>query len=169
MNILRSIAATVLALTSLVRRVLPRLVAYGIAGWCMEIVFTALCGLFGDHDRSLRGETYLWMFPIYAMAGVTLEALERRLARLSRPLRASIHVVVIYAIEYSCGAFLRHTLGVCPWDYQDRGVNVDGLIRLDFLPCWYGCALAFEPVRAAVERALASARDAEPHQALALA
>jgi uncharacterized membrane protein len=121
----------------------------------MEIVFTAACGAFGEKDRSLRGETYLWMLPIYGAGGLLLEELQERLTpHVPRPLRAVAYVGAIYSIEYGSGLLLRRLLGVCPWDYEDRGVNVDGLIRLDFAPFWFGAALAFEPVRSGVKRAL---------------
>jgi uncharacterized membrane protein len=127
--------------------ILGRLLAYGIAGWCMEIVFTAACGAIGERDRSLRGETYLWMLPIYGAGGLLLEELQRRLTpHVPQPLRAVAYVGAIYSVEYGSGLLLRRLLGICPWDYKDRGVNVDGLIRLDFAPFWFGAALAFEPL-----------------------
>ena len=39
----------------------------GLAGWCMEIVFTSF-GTFLHGDPRLLGHTSLWMFPIYGMA-----------------------------------------------------------------------------------------------------
>jgi uncharacterized membrane protein len=128
------------------------MVAYGVAGWCLEIVFTAACGAIAERDRRLRGETYLWMLPIYGGGGLLMEQLQRRLApHVPRPIRAAVYLGAIYAVEYGSGSLLRHLLGQCPWDYQDRGLNVDGLIRLDFAPFWYIAALAFEPVRGRME------------------
>jgi uncharacterized membrane protein len=132
------------------------MLAYGIAGWCLEIVFTAACGAVAERDRRLRGETYLWMLPIYGGGGLLMEELQRTLApQVPRPIRAIAYLGAIYAIEYGSGRLLRRLLGQCPWDYQDRGLNVDGLIRLDFMPFWYAAALAFEPVRGSVARLLA--------------
>lgn len=34
--------------------------------------------------------------------------------------------------------------GICPWDYTGRPMNVNGLIRLDFAPLWFGTGLLFE-------------------------
>jgi uncharacterized membrane protein len=122
----------------------------------MEIVFTAASGAIGARDRSLRGETYLWMLPIYGAGGMLLEELERRLTpHVPQPLRAVVYVGAIYSIEYGSGFALRRLLGVCPWDYRDNGLNMDGLIRLDYAPYWLAAALAFEPVRSEVEKALA--------------
>jgi uncharacterized membrane protein len=131
------------------------MLAYGLAGWCIEVLFTGVSDAIRKHDHSLRGETYLWMFPIYGAGGVLLEQIQRGLSPdLPRPLRAVAYVGGIYLTEYTTGLLLRKILGACPWDYQDRGINVHGLVRLDFAPFWYACALAFEPMAAQVERAL---------------
>ncbi len=139
---------------------LSRLVAYGVGGWCLEVVFTALSGAIGAGDLSLRGETYLWMFPIYGAGGLLLEQIHRRLApRVLWPIRAVAYTGAIYAVEYGSGFLLRTLLGACPWDYQDRGCNVSGLIRLDFMPFWYIAALAFEPIRERLARRVDVATD----------
>jgi uncharacterized membrane protein len=52
-------------------------------------------------------------------------------------------MVLIFMTEYASGFFLRR-LGICPWDYTGRGLNIDGLIRLDFAPGWFGAGLLFE-------------------------
>ena len=46
-----------------------RFVLYGLLGWAIEIVWTALGSTVGGAQRSWRlaGTTYLWMFPIYGL------------------------------------------------------------------------------------------------------
>lgn len=121
---------------------------YGVLGWIIEVLFTgassALC-----RDPSMRANTYLWMHPIYGTAGLALEALHLRLPRKARGIRILSTVGVIYAAEYLSGWVLRRFLGKCPWDYTNQGVNVHGLIRLDYLPYWLLAAYLFEPVSAA--------------------
>ena len=41
----------------------------GLAGWCLEIIFTSLASL-RRRDLTLKGNTSLWMFPIYGCAAV---------------------------------------------------------------------------------------------------
>jgi uncharacterized membrane protein len=97
---------------------------------------------------ALRGETYLWMLPIYGAGGLLLERIHHRLVRrVPLLIRALAYVGAIYAVEYASGLLLRSVLGECPWDYEGCGVDVNGLIRLDFLPVWYAVGLAFEPVQ----------------------
>ena len=51
-------------------------------------------------------------------------------------LRGIAYLLVIYAAEFGFGWVLRRMLGRCPWDYGTRGINVLGLIRLDYAPAW---------------------------------
>ena len=49
------------------------------------------------------------------------------------------------APEYVTGRLLR-SLRACPWDYTGCRFSVDGLIRLDFAPLWFGAGLWFERI-----------------------
>lgn len=54
-----------------------------------------------------------------------------------------LYMVLIFTAEYATGAWLK-ARGMCPWDYTGRSTNVNGLIRLDFAPLWFGTGLLFE-------------------------
>ena len=96
------------------------------------------------------------MFPIYGM-GVLLGPIGRGVDRwlgtdcgevmLTKKdciLRHGIlDMVLIFFAEYLTGSLLK-SFGVCPWDYTGRMLSVDGLIRLDFAPFWFGTGLLFE-------------------------
>jgi hypothetical protein len=58
---------------------------------------------------------------------------------------------VLYAAEYASGWALRRTLGRCPWDYEQRGVTLHCLIRLDDAPACWLLGYAFESTRERVE------------------
>ena len=118
----------------------------------MEILFTSAESIAAG-DMRLMGRTSLLMFPIYGM-GAVLGPLslrvdrwlgdERTLGLRDRIWRHGVNdMVLIFAAEYLSGFFLRRA-GICPWDYTGRGLNIDGLIRLDFAPCWFGAGLLFE-------------------------
>jgi len=47
-----------------------RFLAYGLAGWCSEVVTTGLRSRGRDGNWRLTGTTYLWMLPIYGVAAV---------------------------------------------------------------------------------------------------
>ena len=124
---------------------LARFLVYGALGWCFEIIFTGISALLFDRDRAATGKTYLWMFPVYGGTALLLEVLAPRL-QLPWLARMWIYVLVIYAAEFLAGWLLRRTVGRCPWDYTGRGINLRGLVRLDYAPAWFVVAVLFEPL-----------------------
>lgn len=124
----------------------------GFAGWCMEILFTSTESIMAG-DMRLMGHTSLLMFPIYGM-GALLGPISRGIDRWLGDAKTvglkdkfwrhgMNDMVLIFTAEYISGFFLR-LFGICPWDYSGRAFNIDGLIRLDFAPCWFGAGLLFE-------------------------
>ena len=123
----------------------------GVAGWCLEVMFTAAESL-ARGDWKLMGRTSLIMFPIYGM-GALLGPIGKLTDRWigDANIRASdravrhgmLYMVLIFLAEYTTGAWLT-TRGICPWDYTGCHSNINGLIRLDFAPLWFGTGLLFE-------------------------
>lgn len=132
-----------------------RFLVYGLLGWCLEILFTGVSNALWQRDRSATGKTYLWMLPIYGLGGLALEALHHGLAAAHAGwfVRGLAYLAAIYAFEFTSGWLLRHLVGRCPWDYTGRGVNVRGLIRLDYAPAWFACGLFFEQVQTMLDAA----------------
>ena len=128
----------------------------GVAGWCLEIVFTSVESILAK-DMRLFGRTSLWMFPIYGMGallGPISGAMDRWIGDakgLSLKDKFWRHgfsdMVLIFMAEYMTGAFLK-ARNMCPWDYSGRMFSIDGLIRLDFAPFWFGTGLLFERLTA---------------------
>lgn len=126
----------------------------GVAGWCMEIIFTSIESIAAG-DMRLMGRTSLLMFPIYglgALLGPICQGLDMWLGDVGKlNLRDKVwrhginDMVLIFLVEYVSGFFLR-LYNMCPWDYSGRFFNIDGLIRLDFAPCWFGAGLLFEKI-----------------------
>ncbi|WP_318709197.1 putative ABC transporter permease [Candidatus Acetatifactor stercoripullorum] len=113
----------------------------GITGWCMEILFTSLDS-FRRRDMKLRGNTSVWMFPIYGCAAF-LAPLGRLLSKKSVWVRGLTYMSLIFSTEYITGSLLsRRTL--CPWDYGRSRWNIKRLIRLDYAPFWFLAGLLFE-------------------------
>lgn len=120
----------------------------------MEIIFTSMESIVLK-DFRLMGRTSLLMFPIYGL-GAMLGPIGRMvdnwlgdrktISPKDRFLRHGFNdMVLIFVAEYVSG-FLLRLAGICPWDYSGRNMNVDGLIRLDFAPCWFGAGLLFERI-----------------------
>ncbi|MBQ2400565.1 MAG: hypothetical protein II311_00965 [Lachnospiraceae bacterium] len=124
----------------------------GVAGWCMEIIFTSMESI-AAKDMRLMGRISLLMFPIYGM-GAMLRPISGWMDRwIGEPHALTpkdifwrhgfSDMVLIFCAEYVTGAFLK-ARNMCPWDYSGRIWNVDGLIRLDFAPFWFAAGLIFE-------------------------
>jgi len=113
----------------------------GLAGWCLEILFTAL-GSLKRRDITLKGTTSVWMFPIYGCAAF-LTPLCRLIKNMPVFFRGFTYMNCIFAVEYLSGTFLKkHKL--CPWDYQRSRWNIGRVIRLDYAPFWFLTGLLFE-------------------------
>lgn len=113
----------------------------GTAGWCMEILFTAV-GSLRRREPFLMGQTSLWMFPIYGSAAL-FRPVFTILKRCHILVRGTVYALSIFCAEYAGGHFLsKHS--VCPWNYNRHHWHVNGLIRVDFFPFWFLAGLVFE-------------------------
>jgi hypothetical protein len=131
-------------------RALGRFGIYAVLGWGIEVCFTATKDLVaGVGDERLRGESYVWMAPIYgagALAGEAVHGVVR-----DRPMwqRGLAYALTFWAVEAASGEALRRTIGDVPWGESYRGYQDqlgDGLIRLSYVGNWAAAGLALERV-----------------------
>lgn len=113
----------------------------GSTGWCIEVFWTGL-GSLVHHDKTLKGNSSLFMFPIYGMAFI-FRPLSRILKDCSAFIRGLCYASCIISTEYLSGIFLKHH-HACPWDYSDAKLNYKGVIRLDYFPLWFIVGLLYE-------------------------
>lgn len=113
----------------------------GLAGWCMEILFTSIDSL-RRRDMTLQGFTSLWMFPIYGCAAI-LSPLSRLLRDRPIWMRGTLYMGLMFSGEYLTGRLLAKRKA-CPWDYGRSRWNIGKVVRLDFAPCWFLAGLLFE-------------------------
>src|SRR4051794_32070362 len=93
-------------------------VAYGLAGWCSEVVVTAIRSRGRDANWRLTGTTYAWMLPIYGLAEVLFEPAYDEVLRRGWPWwkRGLLWTSGIYLVEAASGELLRQVTGEVPWD-----------------------------------------------------
>ena len=113
----------------------------GILGWCMEIFFTALDSL-RKRRFTLKGNTSIWMFPIYGSA-CFLAPVYHLLKDKSLITRGLAYAALIFTGEYISGTLLSKK-SLCPWDYSRSRWHIGRIVRLDYLPCWFFAGLLFE-------------------------
>ena len=113
-------------------------VLYGGLGVTTEVFFTAIVHLIDSgnvSDLSLKGHSYVWMFPIYGSTSVLFPIGFDLLKRMNRLIRYLIYGVGIMLVELATGFMLEQLTGRCPWEYQ-TGWHFGGYIRFDYLPLW---------------------------------
>ena len=115
----------------------------GIIGWTMECFWTGLHS-FIQKDHQLWCTTSLWMFPIYGMAAC-LCPLFCRLKEYNALLRSFIYAILIFIGEFFSGMILKSYKAI-PWNYEHARFNINGIIRLDYLPAWMLAGLIFEKI-----------------------
>ena len=113
----------------------------GILGWCIEIIFTALLS-FRNRQLALKGNTSLWMFPIYGCASF-FAPISTLLKEKAFWIRGLIYATLMFGGEFLYGLLLTQK-GFCPWDYSRSKWNIKKIIRLDYLPLWFVTGLLFE-------------------------
>ena len=116
-------------------------ILFGLAGFGAEIIFTALYDLVfavlegKSPDWSLKGQSYIWMLPIYGLGAPLMKWIYPKIARYAVPFRLAIYVVGIFAIEYITGFLLEQFTGKCPWNYNGRPFAFH-YINLAYAPYW---------------------------------
>ena len=115
----------------------------GIAGWCMEFVWTSIMGI-KNHDRKMMGKTSIWMFPIYGL-GTVIKPLSSKLRKFNMIFRGFIYMAGIYFVEFISGTILQRN-NCCPWNYNKCKYNIRGVVRLDYAPLWFVAGLLLEKV-----------------------
>lgn len=113
-------------------------ILYGGLGVTTEVFFTAIVNLIDAgnlDDLSLKGHSYIWMFPIYGLTSVLFPIGFNLLKGLNRVLRYFIYGAGILVVELITGFMLEQFTGRCPWEYQ-TGWHFGGYIRFDYLPLW---------------------------------
>lgn len=127
-----------------------RFLAYGIAGWVFEVVFTGAKGPVRDRDWRLASHTYLWMLPVYGSAAVLFEPAHNALRGRPWWQRGAAYTAGCYAVEALSGTAIRRIAGEVPWDYgRARGtrpvpVHWRGLVRPAYAPVWFAVGLGLE-------------------------
>lgn len=127
---------------------LIRFVLYGLLGWCVEILWTAVTDRLTGRQRDWRllGRTSLWMFPIYGLAAPLFEPVHDFLRPFHWFMRGVLYLFGIWAIEYATGWLLRRLTGKCPWDYSHLRGHLHGLIAWEYGPVWFLFGLGLERV-----------------------
>ena len=113
--------------------------AMACLGITTEIFFTAISEQIkawpNPENWRLMGQSYIWMFPIYGIAGIAFPFIYQYISKIPFVFRTLIYAIGILAVEFITGWILDVFTGQCPWEYTS-GWHVMGYIRIDYLPLW---------------------------------
>lgn len=135
---------------------LQKLAFYGCIGILIEFFFTGIYSLF-IRNWKLTGHSYLWMFPVYALTALLLEAIKDTIAWPFYT-KAFIYLIVIYGVEALSGYAIKLLTGLLqkyfgghggntiPWEYPKSAWTLLGLVNFKYVPFWFVLCLFFEPI-----------------------
>ena len=129
--------------------VLQRFVAFGMLGLLIENLFTGLWQIVHG-DFTGRTKSYLWMFIIYGIGGLSIELISS-LTHYNIFIKAVLDTIFIYFLEFTSGWTTEFIFGKCLWKYMDPKSETEvhrrsimGMVRYDYCLLWYGLAVVFE-------------------------
>lgn len=129
---------------------LAQFLIFGTMGMVAEVVFTSIKRLFTERVYELKGETSIWMFPIYGLIAFFYPPIFYRINSFPWFVRGMIYMLMFYIIEYVSGYVLRK-LKVCPWEYPGK-YSLNGLIYFPYAPIWFFAGLGIEKIYPVVVR-----------------
>lgn len=123
---------------------------FGALGLIAEVVFTSLKRLLTERTYELKGETSLWMFPLYGLIAFIFPLIVFRIGSLPWYVRGLIYMLVFFVVEYVSGLILRK-MKVCPWNYPAK-YSLHGLIYFPYAPVLFGAGLGVERIYPVIVR-----------------
>ncbi|OWF46029.1 Transmembrane protein 229B [Mizuhopecten yessoensis] len=114
-----------------------RFYLYGLHGYSIEIIFTALWEFVVNLNWKFPGNTSVWLFVIYGLFGMVMEQMYLQMkGKVPFLVRGIVYTLWTYVWEFSTGYILSR-FGACPWDYTLFQWDIMGLVTLEYAPLWY--------------------------------
>jgi hypothetical protein len=118
-------------------------VFFACLGVTTEVCFSALSDLLFASSTALKGHTYMWVLPLYALIPIVSPYFKRLTTTFSLLEKYGAAGLIFITIEFAGAAVLHLVLGHCPWEYQ-HGIHLFGFTRLDYYPFWVCAAIVAE-------------------------
>lgn len=112
-------------------------IGFVFIGITMEVIATSIMDYFTLRDPRMKGETYLWMVPIYAVVPYIYVFLTGVMTDLHWSVKGLVYMIAFYLLELIAGLLIKALVGVSPWNYEQKKYNLWGVICLDYAIVWY--------------------------------
>jgi len=122
------------------------IIGFILIGITLEIFWTSKLNSLKTKNPRLKGESYLWMFLIYALVPFIYIFILSNFQETNIFVRGILYMVGFYLLEFISGFLIRKSVGVSPWDYKGYSIkifgkkyqsNLLGLVCLQYAPIWY--------------------------------
>jgi uncharacterized membrane protein len=106
-------------------------------GITMEVVATSIMDFIKYRDPRLKGETYLWMLPVYAVVPYIYMFVTSTFKDSGWIVKGFIYMIAFYLLELLAGLIIKALVGVSPWNYKDYRFHFKEVICLEYAPVWF--------------------------------
>ena len=113
------------------------IIGFIFIGVTMEVICTSIMDFIKDKDPRLKGETYLWMLPIYAVVPFIYEFVQGVLPEISWWQKGFVYMLAFYLLELVGGLIIKALVGVSPWNYKNYRFHFKEVICLEYAPVWF--------------------------------
>ena len=90
------------------------IIGFIFIGVTMEVVCTSIMDFIKLRDPRLKGETYLWMLPVYAAVPFIYVFIQSILPNLVWWQKGFVYMIAFYLLELIAGLIIKALVGVSP-------------------------------------------------------
>ena len=106
-------------------------------GITLEIVATSIMDFIKYRDPRLKGESYLWMLPVYAVVPYIYMFVTSTFKNYGWMMKGFIYMISFYFLELMAGLIIKRLVGVSPWNYKNYRFHFKEVICLEYAPVWF--------------------------------
>jgi hypothetical protein len=106
-------------------------------GITMEVIATSIMDFVKYRDPRLKGETYLWMLPVYAVVPYIYIFVQSTFPDIGWVVKGLVYMLAFYLLELIAGLLIKAIVGVSPWNYKNYRFHFKEVICLDYAPVWF--------------------------------
>ena len=103
----------------------------------MKVIATSIMDFIKYRDPRLKGETYLWMLPVYAVVPYIYLFVTSTFKDSGWIVKGFIYMIAFYLLELMAGLIIKALVGVSPWNYKDYRFHFKEVICLEYAPVWF--------------------------------
>ena len=113
------------------------IIGFIFIGITMEVVCTSVLSFIKDRNPILKGETYLWMLPVYTAVPYIYVFVQGEWPNLVWWQKGFVYMLAFYLLELVAGLIIKALIGDSPWNYKNYRFHFMEVICLEYAPVWF--------------------------------